>query len=172
MKKFLFVMLTVAMATCFSACKTEGGKAADGEKKAATEQVDAKAELPTVTVDDMKALVEKAKTEGKDWSVDQWKDALRTMVIGMKPLFEAMADFQKKTEDPEMKKKLDEDPAAAAALMGDLAKAMEDFKPMEGLMDDFSKVAEGSANGKEALNDSVWGKQLFKELGLPEDFDF
>ena len=165
MKKWLFLVLAVGVLTCFAASHVEWG-AAD-EVKTVTEST----ELPTVTVDDMQALVEKAKAEGKDWSMDQWKDAARTMVIGMKPMFDAMLDFQKKIEDPEMNKKLDEDPAAAAAMMGDLAKAMEDFKPMEGLMDDFSSAAEASVNGMEVLNDSVWGKQLFKELGLPEDFD-
>ena len=171
MKKLLFVMLTVAMATCFAACQADGEKAAEGNKNA-TEQVDGKAALPTVTLEDMKALVEKAKTEGKDWSVDQWKDAVRTMMIGMKPMFDAMKEFQAKTEDPEFKKKLEENPAEATALMADLSKALEQYKPLEGVMNDFEAAVDACPVAKGIEEDTVWFNQLIKELDLPaEAFD-
>ncbi|MBQ7691639.1 MAG: hypothetical protein IJT30_10695 [Muribaculaceae bacterium] len=168
MKKFVLAMFTVALATCFVACKTDGTKPA-GEGENQQEQVDAKAPLPTVTIDDMKALVEKATKEGKDWSEDQWKDAMRTMMIGMKPMFDALMEFQKKSEDPETKKKLDEDPAAALAALGELQKAMEQYKPMDELMDQFSKAADASPVAKNMEEDTVWMNKLIEEIGLPKD---
>ena len=171
MKKLFLMMLTVAMATCFVACKSDAAKPADGEK-AATEKVEEKAALPTVTLEDMQELVKKAKAEGKDWSIDQWKDATRTIMIGMKPMFDAMLDFQKKTDDPEFKKKLEENPAEATALMTDLQKALEQYKPMETVMNDFEAAVDASPVAKGIEKDTVWFNQLVKELDLPaEIFD-
>ena len=168
MKKLLLVMFTVALATCFVACKTEGAKPT-GEGENQKVQVDANAPLPTVTIDDMKALVEKAKTEGKDWSADQWKDAMRTRLIGMKPVYDAMMEFQKKSEDPEMKKKLEENPAEALKVLGDLQKSLEDFKPMEELMDEFGKAADASPVAKNMEEDTVWLNKVIEEIGLPKE---
>ena len=167
MKKFLLAMLTVATATCFMACKTEGGKPATEGEKPATEQTTP--EVQKVTLEEMTALVEKAKAEGKDWSVDQWKDACRTMIMGMKPMFDVLLDFQKKTEDPEAKKRLEENPAEQAQLMADMLKALEPYKPMEKVMDEFEEAQNASANGKLVAADTTWLNNMAKELGVPLD---
>ena len=172
MKKFLFVMLTAAMAMCFAACTGSEGNNAGGDNKTGddktitTEQVDAN---KTGTVDDMKAIIEKAKSEGANWSIDQWKDATRQILIGMKPMFEVMADLQKKTDDPEFQKKMQENPAEATKLLGEFQEKMKEFAPMENIMKDFEKAAEASENGKKVLNDDEFSKELKKELGLPEE---
>ncbi len=167
MKKLFLVMLTVAMTTCFMACKTEGNKPATEGEKPATEKP--AQEVKTVTLEEMTALVEKAKAEGKDWSVDQWKDACRTMMMGLKPMFDVMLDFQKKTEDPEAKKRFDKNPAEAAQLMTDMLKALEPFKPMEKVMDEFEEAQNASANGKLVAADTTWLNNMAKELGVPLD---
>jgi hypothetical protein len=35
-------------------------------------------------------------------------------------------------------------------------------------MDEFTQIAESTENGKQVANDEEWGKQLFKELDIPE----
>ena len=130
MKKFLAIALVVMMGLGFAACT----------------------QSPT-------QIAEKAKTEGANWSVDQWKDAFKQMLVALKPVIEESASFQKKVmENP-----------------GDMAKIMQEAEEFQKAheadmkaMEDLEKAAKATENGKIVADDDEWGKQLAKELGYPE----
>ena len=111
---------------------------------------------------DMKSIVEKAQKEGANWSVDEWKDAFKCMMQGMKPMYEEMQGLQK-----EMEGKSEEEQAAAAAdMMKKAQELQEKYGDVEKLMGDFEKAANATENGKKVANDEEFGKQVMKELGM------
>lgn len=107
-------------------------------------------------------LVEKAKAEAANWSVDQWKDALRSAMLNLKPIMEEVLNLQKSMED---------DPAKALEFLGKMQEKQKDYEAMETLMNDLEKVAQSTENGKKVIEDEEWGKQLMEEIGLPSDLD-
>ena len=106
-------------------------------------------------------VVAKAKAEGANWSVDEWKAAFKDMLIGMKPMMDFVKDFKEKLE-----KGSDAD---KVKMLGELEAKAKEMEPFEKAMDEFSKAAEASENGKKVIDDEEWGKQVLKELGYPED---
>ena len=54
-------------------------------------------------------------------------------------------------------------------MLGELEAKAKEMEPFEKAMDEFSKAAEASENGKKVIDDEEWGKQVLKELGYPED---
>ena len=70
MKKVLFLLVACAMTIGFISCANTGeNTAAAGDDKANTENVEQKV--------DMNEIIAKAKAEGANWTVDQWKDAFK-----------------------------------------------------------------------------------------------
>ena len=104
MKKLL-LMIALVMSISLMSCK--GDAAADatktGDSTAAVETVEKKV--------DINELVAKAKAEGANWSVDEWKAAFKDFMVAMKPMMDFMKDMQEKIE---------KNPAEAAKIMGDL----------------------------------------------------
>lgn len=152
MKKVLLLFVAFAMSIGFVSCANTGeNTAAAGDDKAKTENVEKKV--------DINELVAKAKAEGANWSVDEWKAAFKDLFIAAKPLLDFMKDF---------KEKLEKDPAAAAALMEGMEKNNE-FDAIDKAMDEFTNAAGATENGKKVMDDEAWAKQMLKELGYPED---
>ncbi|MBO7610337.1 MAG: hypothetical protein J6S96_09080 [Muribaculaceae bacterium] len=151
MKKVLFLLVAFALIIGFTCCANTGENAAAGEDQAKTENVEKKV--------DINELVAKAKAEGANWSVDEWKAAFKDLLIAAKPMLDFMKDF---------KEKLEKDPAAAATMMEGLEKN-NDLESIGKAFEEFSNAAEATANGKAVLDDEDWGKQQLKELGYPED---
>ncbi|MBR1550710.1 MAG: hypothetical protein IJ632_00130 [Muribaculaceae bacterium] len=168
MKKLFFVMITVAVAVCFAACKNEAAN--DGQKAEAKVESAAATnnDVKAVTLDDVKAIAEKAKKEGANWSVDQWKDATRQMMAGMKPMYDALKELQEKAQDKDFQQKLKDDPAETTKMLGDLKKKLEEYAPLEGFMRDFSDAAEASEAGKKMMDDKAFMEELKNEFGFPE----
>lgn len=134
MKKLLSIVMIMALGLGFVACK--GGST------------------------DPKDIVAKAKTEGANWSVDQWKDAAKNMLVAMKPMI---------TEVLEMQKKAEANPDKELEIIAEMAPKMKEFEEASKLMEEFETVAKATENGKTVMNDEEWLKSVAKEMGIPED---
>lgn len=153
MKKVLFLLVACAMTIGFISCANTGeNTAAAGDDKANTENVEQKV--------DMNEIIAKAKAEGANWTVDQWKDAFKSMLIAAKPMFDLMKEMKEKTEA---------NPDSALSMLADLETKAKEFEPIEKGMSEFEEVAKATENGKKVLDDEAWGKQIMKELGYPDD---
>jgi hypothetical protein len=110
-----------------------------------------------------KEIVAKAKTEGADWSVDQWKDAMKQALVAMKPFMESMQKLSQKTEggEPDLNK--------LKEVAEDLEKNKAEYDKIEKLMNEMDSIAKTTVNGKAVIDDEEWGKSVMKELGFPED---
>ncbi len=155
MKKFLIGMFAFVLCLGMNSCKKEAPAAGADAEKAATEKVE---EAPSLA-----DVVAKAKAEGANWSVDEWKESFKSMALAIKPMMVKLSEIQKKV-DAEMEK----DPSKALGMLEDLKKVQDEFPDFEKLMDEFTQIAESTENGKQVANDEEWGKQLFKELDIPE----
>ncbi len=154
MKKVLLLLVAVVGLTMIACTSNEGTKpaAADGEKPAA-EKVEEKV--------DINELVAKAKAEGANWSVDEWKAAFKSMLIGVKPMLDFMNDMKEKMEKGSEADKI--------KMLGELEAKAKEMEPFEKAMDEFNNAAQATENGKKVADDEEWGKQVLKELGYPED---
>ena len=154
MKKVLLLLVAVVGLTMMSCTSNEGTKpaAADGEKPAA-EKVEEKV--------DINELVAKAKAEGANWSVDEWKAAFKSMLIGVKPMLDFMKDMKEKMEKGSEADKI--------KMLGELEAKAKEMEPFEKAMDEFNNAAQATENGKKVADDEEWGMQVLKELGYPED---
>ena len=151
MKKFLIGMFALVLCLGMNSCKKEAPAAGADAEKAAAEQVEAAA--PSLA-----DIVAKAKAEGANWSVDEWKESFKSMALAIKPMMVKMSEIMKKMED---------DPSKAAEVMGELEKVKGEFPDYEKLMNEFSEIAEGCENGKKVADDDEWGENMLKELGVP-----
>ena len=68
----------------------------------------------------------------------------------------------------EMQQQVGDDPAKAAAALGDLAKLMEEMEPMDKLFDQLDSIAQTSEIGKAVMADTVFQKQVAEELGIAD----
>jgi ABC-type uncharacterized transport system YnjBCD substrate-binding protein len=107
-------------------------------------------------------IVEKAKTDGANWSIDEWKEAYRNVLLAVKPMMEEIAEIQKSVPD-------DDDGTKALAAIAKIAELQNKYGDVDKLMNEFTQVAESNENGKKVMEDEEFGKKLFKELGLPEE---
>ena len=154
MKKLLVVMMAFILGMAVTSCK-QGTKA-----EAAATETEAAVDGEKVLSD----LVEKAKTEGANWSVDQWKDAYKEAMGVMAPVLKEVFDLTKSIKPGE-----EADTAKLAAVMTKLAELQEKFKPYEGYMNQFDSIVKLYPNGKAVDDDKEFAAQLKKEFGLPED---
>lgn len=117
----------------------------------------------------MADVVAKAKTDGANWSVDEWKDAYKQMMQAAKPM---MLELQEVMKSMENSGDDDSDAANAAKFAEAMAKIQElqtKYGDLDKLMDEFETIAKGTENGKIVSEDEEWAKSVAKELGLPED---
>ena len=105
-------------------------------------------------------IVEKAKADGANWSVDQWKSATKGMLKNMKPLMEKMIS---------MKEEAEKDPAKALEMLSKMQEELKGMQEIEEQYKEFEKLARDCDNGKAVLDDEEWGKSVLKDLGIPED---
>ena len=145
------LMLTMGMVSC------KDNKAAADAAQAVEDAVE---QVKGFEVLSLSELVDKATAEGANWSVDQWKDAMRSAMLNLKPIMEEVLNLQKS---------MDEDPAKAIEALAAMQQKQKDFESMETLMDSLEVIAKTTENGKKVIDDEEWGKQLLKEIGLPED---
>ena len=146
----LALMLTMSLVSCKDKATAEAPQAAEE----AVEQVQ---EMENLSLTE---IVEKAKAEAANWSVDEWKNALRGAMLNLKPIMEEMLNLQKAIES---------DPVKALEAVGTMQEKQKAFEDMESLMKSLEEIAKSTENGKIVFEDNEWGKQLLKELGLPDE---
>ena len=152
MKKFFVGIVAIAITMGMASCKQKSEAPAAAEQ-AETEQVETK--QPAI-----EEIVAKAKAEGANWSVDEWKSSTKDMMIALKPMLLKIS---------EMVSQMEKDPSKAVEIMANMKALEEEFKPMENLMNEFEEIAKGTENGKAVMDDEAWGNQLKQELGLPDN---
>lgn len=133
MKKVLLALAVMVMSLGFVSCKNSGA--------------------------DLKSIVEKAKTEGSKWTVDEWKTAFKDAVMAVKPAYEKMASVAKKAEGIT-------DASELAKVMEEMQQVQKDNADVEKLMKEFEEIAKATENGKAVADDEEFGKQVMKEAGL------
>lgn len=154
MKHLFAGIVAIALVLGMASCKQKSeAPAAETAGQAETEQVETK----QLTAEE---IVEKAKAEGGNWSVDEWKSATRDMMTALQPVLSKLGDLLAQIE---------KDPAAAVNAMTQVQELENEFKPMEELLNQFEEIAKSTKNGKIVMDDEEWGKELKKELGLPGD---
>ena len=149
MRNFLIGMFALMLVFCVVSCKEKSEQAAKAGE--ATEQV-----AENLPLDE---IVAKAKAEGANWTVDDWKNYMKQAMVAVAPTLKKLGD---------MMNQVGEDPAKAAAALGDLQKLQEEFEPFEKLMEELDSVCQASEAGKALIADTVWEKQVKEELGLPD----
>ena len=101
MKKTLVVMMAFVLGLAITSCK-QGPKVVDAAEAAAD---------PAKTLTE---LVDKAKAEGANWSVDEWKDAFKTAMACVAP---TMKEVQELTSSLQTKEGEEPDTAKLAEVM-------------------------------------------------------
>jgi hypothetical protein len=165
MKKVLLSMSLMAMGLFFAACTNSAPKAADAAAEAATEaatEVKEAAEEATVSIGDLKALVESATKDGANWTEAQWKDAFKTVMKAAKPLLVTMKDMQEKEKNASEEEKL--------KMATEMMDKLKEYKDVGEQFEAFSKAAEKSEIGKKLGDDKAFQKELEKDLGFEEGF--
>lgn len=165
MKKVLLSMSLMAMGLFFAACTNSAPKAADAAAEAATEaatEVKEAAEEATVSIGDLKALVESATKDGANWTEAQWKDAFKTVMKAAKPLLVTMKDMQEKEKNASEEEKL--------KMATEMMDKLKEYKDVGEQFEAFSKAAEKSEIGKKLSDDKAFQKELEKDLGFEEGF--
>ena len=106
MKKVLLALAVMVMSLGFVSCKNSGA--------------------------DLKSIVEKAKTEGSKWTVDEWKTAFKDAVMAVKPAYEKMASVAKKAEGIT-------DASELAKVMEEMQQVQKDNADVDKLMKEFEE---------------------------------
>lgn len=111
-------------------------------------------------VEVVKALVEDAKANGANWSVDEWKDAYKQAMEAVKPTFVEMNALYENIGD------------MSEEQMTEMMKKAEELetktKPLFEALEQFTDAAKSCPNGLAVENDQEWQKQVADELGLPD----
>ncbi len=141
MKKVLVGMLALVMCLGLASCSKESGAS-------------------------LADVVAKAKTDGANWSVDEWKDAMKQMMLAAKPMMVEVSELMKSVQPAEGE---EADAAKVAEAMTKLADIQNKYPDFEKLMNEFEEAAKATENGKKVIEDEEWAKSVAKELGLPED---
>ena len=145
MKKFFLAsIVALAMGFAFVSCNQKSDA-----------PVDIKTDGTAVEV--LTDIVTKAKADGANWTIDQWKYVFKQAAIAFKPLMVKMAELTDGLGGE-----------GAAEKLAELEKFAGEYEPVEALMDEFNKIAESCSNGKAVLDDKDFGKQLTDEIGLPD----
>ena len=156
MKKALFMFIAAAFVVAFAAC--ENKKAAPAEGEGSTEVVAEEAQVEeSMSLAD---IVAKAKAEGANWSVDEWKDVIKQAFLAYKPMAVATHEIMKKIEEGK---------AADLDIDAEGKKIDEQFPDFDKLMRELSEVASQTANGKTVTEDTEWIDKTREELGVPKD---
>lgn len=151
-KHFVVFGLAIAIVMGMASCKQKS-EAPAADNQAEAEQVETK--QPSV-----EDIVAKAKAEGANWTVDEWKANTKDMMIALKPMLLKIGSLVEKME---------KEPDKIAEIMDEMKGLEDEYKPFETLMNEFEEFAKSTENGKIVMDDEEWGNALKKELGLPDD---
>ena len=154
MKKNLLMIVAAAGLMAFAACGNKSEAPAANDEQAATEQAAAE-DVPSLA-----DLVAKAKAEGANWSVDEWKEQFKLSMLAIKPMTLEISEVMKKMEAAT--------PEEAAKLAEEIEALQKKYPDIDKLLEEFVAAAQATENGKVVVDDEEWGKKTREELGIPE----
>ena len=114
---------------------------------------------PQPSLKTLEEIVAKARANGAQWTVDEWKLQTRNVFVVMTPFLKKMGDLQKMAE---------ENPDNVAAAMASVAQLEQEMEPYEKLLEEFGTLAQATETGKVVMEDDEWAEQMMRELGIPE----
>ena len=148
MKKILIGMFAFALCLGMNSCIKENKEAAEKAVEEVVEKAPALADI-----------VAKAKAEGANWSVDEWNEQFKQVMLAIKPMMVEMSDLVKNMKD---------DPSKMAEMIKESENIQKKYADLNKLMEEFSEIAEATENGKVVIDDEEWGKKMMEELGIPD----
>ena len=159
MKKIFGIFMAVALIVGVGSCKSGDDKASGSASAKASVEASASQAAPEAAPEvSLAELVDQAKKDGASWSVDQWKEHFTKILVAYKPFALDMQAILDKVG----KGDANFDPEAEAA-------EVEKKYPRYGeLLEEFTKAARATENGKKVLDDDEWGNAKMKELGIPD----
>lgn len=163
MKKILLAAFALVITLGIFSCKDKPAEST-GQPTSETEFTSETTGAPTmqtVNPQDVKSLVDKAQAEGAQWSVDQWKACIKDVLTAIAP---KMIELDALMEDLK-------DPAKIQETMDKMKAYEQDFQPINELLAAFRKAAEATPNGKTAIEDIEYNKQVKRELGIKVEDD-
>ena len=161
MKKILLAAFALVLTLSIVSCKDKPAESTDQPATEATPESAGPTAEQTVNPQDVKSLVDKAQTEGAKWSVDQWKACIKDVLTAIAP---KMIELDALMEDLK-------DPAKIQETMDKMKAYEQDFQPINELLATFRKAAEATPNGKIAIEDIEYNKQVKRELGIKVEDD-
>ena len=141
-------MFAFALCLGMNSCIKENKEAAEKAVEEVVEKAPALADI-----------VAKAKAEGANWSVDEWKEQFKQVMLAIKPMMVEMSDLVKNMKD---------DPSKMAEMVKESENIQKKYADLNKLMEEFSEIAEATENGKVVIDDEEWGKKMMEELGIPD----
>ncbi len=114
---------------------------------------------PQPSLKTLEEIVAKARANGAQWTVDEWKLQTKNVFVVMTPFLKRMGDLQKMAE---------ENPDNVAAAMASVAQLEQEMEPYEKLLEEFGTLAQATEAGKVVMEDDEWAEQMMRELGIPE----
>ena len=154
MKKILLSLIAAVACLVMTSCTGETTDNASQSSSATSTSTSQVAEPEQVSLQE---LIDKAKADGANWSVDQWKEHFIKALNAYKPFATEFGAIMSKIENGE---------GDAKALM-DQAKELEKKYPdYPKLMNQLEDVAKATANGKALLDNPEWLQNKMEELGI------
>ena len=155
MKKAFVVMMAFMLGMAVTSCK-QGQKAAPTAEEVAAD--------PVATLNQ---LVEKAQSEGANWSVDEWKDAYHTAFLAMAPAMKGMYEVMQLIQGEGAAT----DTAAISKAMQKAQSIEKEFSELGTIVGQLDSIGKLYPNGQTVSEDKEFEKACLKEIGLPEDFN-
>lgn len=134
----------------------------------ASASIDAKFERITevnddsVSIDELKAVVDNATENGSNMTEDEWKEAYKTVLKAVKPMLLDLLDMQKKMEGASEEEQM--------SMIGEMAERIKSYESISEQFEAFEKATESSEIGKRLSEDEEFMKEMEKELGFEEGF--
>ena len=163
MKKILLAAFALVLTLSIVSCKDKPAEST-GQSASETEftpESAGPAAEQTVNPVDVKSLVDKAQKEGTNWSVDQWKTCIKDILTVIAPKMIELDELMEQLKDP----------AKIQETMDKMKAYEQEFQPINELLATFRKAAEVTPNGKIAIEDIDYNKQVKRELGIKVEDD-
>lgn len=104
----------------------------------------------------MEVLLLAARAEGATWTIEQWKDAYRTVAFNIKPMMDEMQVIFKVAEtDPNRAQILAQQYESKYGALGEQ-------------LEEFNAIANNTLNGSIVLNDKDFENQIKEEFNIPD----
>ena len=155
--KFLSVFaLAMMVAVAFSCANQEKAKNAEAEEEN-VEETAIETKCDSTATEVMTDIVAKAKAEGANWSIDEWKAAFTKVCITMKQLVDDSKSLSESMAENN-----------SAELVEQFEKLQKEYEPVVALMDEFTEIAKSTENGLAVHNDEDFNNQLQEKYNLKD----